>query len=78
MEIYDVVKKLTGEIEPVGETTEDNRRFENLEAMIKLAKAIHHDIDYLADEYSDSHEFSLKRVGSFANKYLDDLGIPRE
>ena len=78
MEIYDVVKKLTGEIEPVGETTEDNRRFENLETMIKLAKAIHHDIDYLADEYRDSHAFSLKRAGELANKYLDDLGIPRE
>ena len=32
----DVVKKLIGKINPIGETNTDNERFENLKAMCEL------------------------------------------
>ena len=31
MSISDILKKLLGEIEPVGETNEDNKRFNNIQ-----------------------------------------------
>ena len=40
---YDVVKKLIGEVRPVGETNEDNRRLENLKALCELMDEIHTD-----------------------------------
>jgi len=74
MEIYDVVKKLVGEIEPVGETYTDNARFENLKVMTELVDSLVKDIDYVGME-KDRHEYSRKRAGEFANKFLTQLGI---
>lgn len=72
---YDVVKKLIGEIRPVGETNTDNARFENLKAMCDLMDQIHTAIDDVAYQFKDSHEFSVKRAADYANKFLDKLGI---
>ena len=33
IDVYKVVKKLIGEIDPIGETQTDDERFENLKAM---------------------------------------------
>ena len=35
MEIIDIVRKLTGLIEPVGETHTDDKRFENLQIRLE-------------------------------------------
>ena len=72
---YDVVKKLIGEINPVGETYEDNKRFENLKAMCELLNEIHTAVDNVAYEYRDRHEFSIKRACVYAKKQLDHMGI---
>jgi hypothetical protein len=72
---YDVVKKLIGPINPVGETNEDNRRLENLKAMCELMDAIFLDIDYVSYNYRDRHEFSIKRANEYAKKHIDSMGI---
>ena len=71
---YDVVKKLIGYIMPIGETNEDNRRFENLKATAELAQLLIEDIDRVA-QISHKQEFSIKRSEEFANRILDELGI---
>lgn len=71
---YDVVKKLIGHIMPIGETNEDNRRFENLKATAELAQLLIEDIDRAA-KISHKQEFSIKRSEEFANRILDELGI---
>ena len=71
---YDVVKKLIGYIMPIGETNEDNRRFENLKATAELAQLLIEDIDRVA-KISHKQEFSIKRSEEFANRILDELGI---
>ena len=75
MELYDVVKKLVGEIDPVGETNEDDRRFENLKTLTELVDKLLSDIDYVNTRNSKRYEYSLKRAGDFASKFLDNHGI---
>lgn len=74
MELYDVVKKLVGEINPVGETDEDSRRFENLKTLTELVDGLLIDIDYVARK-RHRHEYSIKLAGDFASKFLDNHGI---
>ena len=45
MTTHDVVKKLIGNISPVGESNEDAKRLENLKEMCSLVEAILYDID---------------------------------
>jgi hypothetical protein len=72
MEIYDVVKKLTGPIVPIGETNTDEVRLNNLLTMLAT-------IDYLINEVrlvaflADRQEYSIHLAGKTALDYLKDL-----
>lgn len=74
MEIYDVVKRLVGEIDPVGETNEDDRRYENLKVMTELVDKMLTDIDYVAQR-GGSHMFSVSRAGKYASDFYTRIGI---
>ena len=75
VDVYQVVKKLIGPIDPVGETHTDNHRFANLEATIQLVEMLHIEIDIVAYKFKDRQEASMKRAAERATKYLDDMGI---
>ena len=75
MDYYEVVKKLIGEVDPVGETHIDNERFENLKKMTDLVDKLLKDIDDVAFLNKDSHQFSKKRSADFASKFYDKIGI---
>jgi len=75
MEIYVVVKKLIGPINPVGETNEDNRRFENLSELANLMSSLMDDI-YDVSKNSDRQEYSLMRAGKFAEGLIEGLKRP--
>lgn len=68
--IEDIIDKLVGEIRPVGETNEDNKRFENLQAMCALANRLIIVIDNVGYDFKDRVEFSMKRASNYASKYL--------
>jgi len=74
MDIHEIVKKLVGEIEPVGETNIDNARFENLKVMAELIGKLTLDIDELIP-LKDRAEYSINRAGKYASRIFDDLGI---
>ena len=74
MDIYEVVVKLVGKIEPVGETNEDNRRYENLKVVTALVDKLLSDIDSVARE-KNRKEFSINRAAQFADKFLDSIDI---
>jgi hypothetical protein len=75
MTLYEVVTKLIGQVNPIGETSEDNRRFNNLKIMTELTTLLLKDIDEVATA-KNRYEYSMKRAGEFASKYLtNDLGI---
>lgn len=71
----EIVKKLIGEITPIGETNTDNERFENLKAMCRLVNDLVVEIDNVAINLNRP-EYSIKRAAEYAEKFLcKDLGI---
>lgn len=66
----DVVKKLIGNINPIGETNTDNERFENLKALCELVNNLITDIDDMAYLNKDAREFSVKRASQYASNFL--------
>lgn len=74
--IIEIIKKLNGRIDPVGETHIDNERFENLKKLCDIIESLICDIDSVAYENRDRYEFSMKRSAEFASSFLKDrLGI---
>ena len=70
---YDVVKKLIGAINPVGETNTDNARFENLKAMCELMDQIDTALNDLAWDYRNDHQDSVKRAVNYAQGFLNKI-----
>ena len=79
MGIYDVVIKLIGPINPVGESRNDDERFENLKNMTSLVDSLLMDIKRIAEK-RDSQKYSVKRAGAFAHNFLAEISleIPEE
>ncbi len=75
MELYDVVTKLVGPTRPVGETREDDLRFENLKTLTVLVDRLLTDIGDIEADNANRVEFSMQRSGEFCAKFLDRLGI---
>lgn len=75
MDIHEIVKKLIGDILPIGETVGDDKRFENLKTMTELVNVLLTDIDNVNYLNKDSHEFSVKRAAEFASAFFDKIGI---
>lgn len=71
--VHEIVKKLVGPISPVGETTADNRRFENLKAMTQVVDRLLFDINEVAVYNNGRHEYSMKRAGEYAGQFLDNV-----
>jgi hypothetical protein len=72
MEIYDIVKKLVGNIEPVGETNADDRSFDNLKTTAGLIELLINDMACVARDRI-SYEYSVKRSGQYAIDFLKTL-----
>jgi len=72
MNYYEITTKLIGPVDPVGETNEDNRRFENLRLMVDLIDELLRDVNYVAG-CRNRVEYSVKRAGIFAHEFLKRL-----
>lgn len=76
MEIKDIVLKLVGDVNPIGETNTDNKRFENLKVLCELVNELVGIIDNVHYSNKDFQEFSIKRASEYANNFLtNNLGI---
>jgi len=69
MNIYEIVKKLTGNIEPVGETNVDAKRLENLKTQCQLVEKLLDDIRVVT-KYQNCQEYSMKKAGEYAAKFI--------
>jgi len=69
--IYEVVKKIIGEIRPIGETNTDEIRYRNLLEMIDLADAIMSEI-WSVSHFKGRAEYSMSKAGKRAEQFLDD------
>jgi hypothetical protein len=72
MELIDVVHKLLGPIEPIGESNEDDRRLKNLEATIEVVDRLLCDIGSAAQD-ADRVEHSMRVIGQRAKQFLADV-----
>ena len=75
MTLFEIVLKLSGPIEPVGETHTDDARFNNLQVLLVLMRELHLEVDRIATENKNRQEFSMARAGKVCDEYLDWLGI---
>ena len=68
-QINDMIMTLTGEVEPVGETSEDDKRFDNL---LRLENVL----DLLLEEmysvciHSNDKAYSMERAGKQAEEWM--------
>ena len=69
MELIDIVNKLIGNIEPIGNATIDCERFENLKAYCELINEMVRRVDDVACENENNTLASVKK----ANDYIGDF-----
>ena len=72
MNYAEIVRKLVGPINPVGDSVVDHERFENLKIMIGLVDGLLSDIFDVRDD-KDSHLGTVKTAGQRANIYLNKI-----
>ena len=75
MEMHNIVKKLIGKIEPIGDINQDKERLENLKELCSLVDRLLSDIDEIATKYEKSQVTSMRNVGEYASKFYIKLGI---
>ena len=74
-QIFEVVSKLVGPIEPQGESRADVERLENMKKFIQVFEKMHQQIDNISYEYRDRNEHSMKLIGQLCSDHLDKMGI---
>jgi hypothetical protein len=72
MEIYDIVKKLIGNVVPIGDTNKDLQRYKNLEETIFLIEQLLQDINSVSSN-KDCQEYSKAIAGKKAEQFLNEL-----
>ena len=75
IDTYEVVKKLIGDIEPIGDSDYDRIAFENLKQITDLTESLLKDIGDVARDNKNRHESSMKSSGNFAHTFLLLNGI---
>jgi hypothetical protein len=73
MDIVEIVMKLVGPIDPVGETNADNKRLENLRALCDTVAELADKIDDVRFLNAVAFEYSRKEAAKLAEKSLKDL-----
>ena len=73
MEIYDVIGKLVGPIDPVGESNTDARRLNNLKVQSDLTYRLVQSTIRVFERNRHSHEGSVRLSAETARKYIDGL-----
>ncbi len=68
-QLADLIMRETGEIEPVGETNEDEHRFNNLIMLTNTIDCLLDEIMDVADARSRV-EYSMKDIGDYARSWL--------
>ena len=69
-QLADMVMGLIGEVEPVGETREDDKRFDNLLLLQDTVDILLDEIYYCCG-YSDNVEYSMKRSAETAIAWME-------
>jgi hypothetical protein len=66
---YEIVQKLIGPVSPLGDSSRDDQRFENLKHLCELVEKLFTDIGQIAA--IESHEHSVNRAAKFAKNFVE-------
>ena len=72
MNLPEIVDKLTGPIQPVGESNVDHARLENIDKVIELTESLVNDLIRVA-QYATRYEASMKAIGVRARTALREI-----
>ena len=70
MELIDIVNKLVGRIEPIGDTSVDEERFENLKAYCELINEMVKRVDDIVCNNWGSRLASVKKTNDYISDFL--------
>lgn len=74
--LYTVVKKIIGNIKPLGCASTDSERMKSMKLACSLVEKLLTDIDDVAYLNRDSKEYSVRQIADYAKKFLDGLELP--
>lgn len=77
MEMHEIVLRLTGKINPIGETNEDQRRFDNLQELVDCVRMLLSEIDDVALNVTDKR-LSVYKAGNYAHAFLAEISAKHE
>lgn len=72
MDMYEIVTKLIGDIEPYGDSRIDKERIKNLDKYINLVEDLLNDLMSIANDRNRSEE-SMRKIGEKAYNALEEL-----
>ena len=74
--IEEIVKNLVGPVNPIGQSSVDEERFENLKVLCELTDSLVKIIDDVSYLNKYSHEYSVKKASDYAGNFLKNtIGI---
>lgn len=71
MDLHEIVQKLTGPIEPAGDSSKDKQRLENLKLRAQLADQLVNDVLNVANK-DWCHQASIKEAAAKAQEFIDE------
>jgi hypothetical protein len=74
-QIVEIIEKLIGSIEPVGDASIDGKREENLKVFIGVFEDMLNTLDNISYENRDFHQVSIKNSVALCDKALRDAAI---
>lgn len=73
MTLEEIVRKLVGPICAVGDSYQDEERFENLSKMIELLDCLVADVQWVARTDAKRPESSIAKIGKLAADFIEEL-----
>jgi hypothetical protein len=70
-DITEIVLKIVGPVDPIGETNTDNSRFDNLKVLCELTENLVWIVDEIGYKNKDSYQYSVKRAGAYAFDFIE-------
>jgi len=74
-QIYQVIKALTGEVAPTGQSHIDKDRLKNLELYIEVFNVMYSVIGDIPYDYDNHKEASIKRIVERCRRQLEEMSI---
>ena len=71
MNLHEIVTKLVGPVDAIGEHNADQKRLANLKVLTELVEMLLLDIHYAAHS-ANNYQDSMKAIGKYAKDFLEE------